>query len=73
MTNEILIPPDVCEDEVVLYLARRYKRTPIDIISSFLAQEGLSSPTPEDKKRHILLEDNEMAILRDMKIIPSET
>ncbi len=72
MTSKILISSDVCKDEVVLYLARRYKCTPTDIISRFLQQERFVSDSNKDEQPQTILEKNEMEILRDMNICPSE-
>ncbi len=72
MTSKILISSDVCKDEVVRYLARRYKCTPTDIISRFLQQERFLSDSSKDEQPQAILEENEMQILRDMNICPSE-
>ncbi len=72
MTSKILISSDVCEDEVVRYLARRYKCTPTDIISRFLQQERFVIDKRKGEQTQSILEENEMEILRDMNICPSE-
>jgi len=72
MTSKILISSDVCKDEVVRYLARRYKCNATDIISRFLQQERFVRDSHKDENPQTLLEDNEMEILRDMNICPSE-
>ncbi len=72
MTTKILISSDVCNDEVVRYLARRYKCTPAEIISRFLQQEGFVSGSSNGEQPESVLEENEMEILRDMNICPSE-
>ncbi len=72
MTSKILISSDVCKDEVVRYLARRYKCQTTDIISRFLQQERLVRETQKGEQPQTKLEDNEMEILRDMDIYPSE-
>jgi len=72
MTSKILIPSDVCKDEVVRYLAKRYKCRTTDIISRFLQQERFIRDFHKDEKPKTLFEDNEIEILRDMNICPSE-
>jgi len=72
MTSKILISSDVCKDEVVRYLARRYKCNATDIIRRFLKQERFVGDSRKEETPQILLEDNEMEILRDMKICPTE-
>ncbi len=72
MTSKILISSDVCKDEVVRYLARRYKCTPAELVSRFLQQERFVSDSCKDGQALKTLEENEMEILRDMNICPSE-
>jgi len=72
VTSRILISSDVCEDEVVRYLARRYKCNATDIIRRFLQQERFVRDSRKDERHQNLLEDNEMEILRNMNICPSE-
>ncbi len=72
MTSKILISSDVCEDEVVRYLARRYKCTPTDIISRFLQQERFVIDKRKGEQTQSILEENELEILREMNICPSE-
>ncbi len=72
MASKILISSDICKDEVVRYLARRYKCTPTDIVIRFLLQERILSDSSKDERPLTILEENEMAILRDMNIYPSE-
>ena len=62
MQHKIKIEMDILEilynDEVVQYIADRHKRTPQEIIDSFLpTEDGLLSAE---------LEDNEQAIIRDL-------
>ncbi len=72
MTSKILISSDVCKDEVVCYLARRYKCQASDIISRFFQQEKIVRDSRKGVDPGMLLEDNEMEILRDMNISPTE-
>lgn len=66
MASKILTPTEVLDDEVVCYLARRYKCTAHDIISRFLQQERLENGNLADETHQQLLEENEMEILRDL-------
>ncbi len=67
--SKILIPSEVCQDDVVLYLAGRYHCHPRDIIIRFLEQEKLT-------KSHSFvnqpMEENELAILRELDLKPQE-
>lgn len=72
MTSRILIPSDVCDDEEVLYLARRYGCNPMDVISCSLQQESFIKYPCKGEHIQALLEENEMEILRDRDICPSE-
>ncbi len=72
MTSKILISSDVCEDEVVRYLAARYRCKPADIITRFLEQERIVTHQRDGEHSTTLLEDNEVEILRDMHISPTE-
>ncbi len=72
MTSKILNSSDVCKDEVMRYLARRYKCNPTDIVRRFLQQERFVNTTGKDDHPQTILEENEMEILRDMKIFPSK-
>ncbi len=72
MTSKILISSDFCRDEVVGYLASRYKCTPKDIICRFLEQERFVTEPEKHEQSYVPLEENEIEILRDMHILPSE-
>lgn len=72
MTSKILISTDVCKDDVVRYLALRYRCEPADIVRLFLEQDGVVKDSHNGDSPRIQLEENEMAILRDMDIEPSE-
>lgn len=71
MDSRITIPNSVCGDEVVDYIASRYSITPQQVINHFMCQEGILRDRQEDGEEAICLEENEMAILRDMGIRPS--
>ncbi len=75
MTSKILISSEVCNDEVILYLAARYKCNPADIITRFMRQEKIvKNASLEDGAERIEtpLEENEIEILRDMRLNPTE-
>lgn len=64
MINRItVIPEEIYQDEVVLFLADRYHTTPRKVLGRFLEQNGHA---PEVEIEPFRLEENEMAILRDM-------
>ncbi len=64
MINRITtIPEEIYQDEVVLFLADRYHTTPRKVLGRFLEQNGHA---PEAETEPFQLEENEMAILRDM-------
>lgn len=72
MTSKILTYSDICNDDVVRYLASRYRCTPKEIIHRFLEQEESVKKAQDCNQPAIPLEENEMEILRDMNINPSE-
>lgn len=64
MMNRITaIPEEIYQDEIVLFLAGRYHTTPREVLGRFLEQNGHA---PEADTEPFRLEENEMAILRDM-------
>lgn len=64
MTNrKTAIPEDLYQDEIVLFLADRYQTTPRKVLGRFLQQNGRETEAETGTFR---LEENEMAILRDM-------
>lgn len=73
MDSKIVLPESVCHDEAVDYIASRYSVTPAEIITLYMRQEGIM----ENRDAHrpsdcnFQLEENEMAILRDMGFRPS--
>ncbi len=72
MESKIVLPENICEDEVVDYLAQRYHTTPNRVIDRFLKQEGIITVTPNEGKPEFRLTPNEMEIFRDMGIRPSK-
>lgn len=63
MSRRIVIPEEIYQDEVVLFLADRYHTTPKKVMQHFLEQNSHAS---EAEPAPFRLEENEMAILRDM-------
>lgn len=72
MDTKILLPKSYCEDEVVEYIASRYKTTPIAVITQFMRDEGIlpGSDTGEEGTDTFHLADNEIAICRGLGIAP---
>lgn len=71
MESKIIIPESFCRDELVDYIASRYSITPEQVISHFLSQEGIIVHSDSDN-RNVYFKENEMAILRDLGIRPSQ-
>ncbi len=71
ITSKIVISSDVCNDDVVNYLATRYKCNPKEIVYRFFQQENIIQ-SKKDERTFPILEKNEMEILRDMHISPSD-
>lgn len=63
MNRITAIPEEIYQDEVVLFLADRYHTTPWVVLRCFLEQNGHA---PEAETEPFRLEENEMAILRDL-------
>ncbi|MCM1092854.1 MAG: hypothetical protein NC421_02765 [Lachnospiraceae bacterium] len=70
MNSKIIIPQDVCDDEIIGYIATRHNCLPQDIISRFLMQDEVIRQNSE-KEEFVSLEENEMEILRDMGLRPT--
>lgn len=68
MESKVILPLTVCEDDVIGYIASRYSSSPVEIITRYMEQEGIISG---NDIRSCRLEDNEMAILRDLGLRPS--
>lgn len=66
MNQRTDIPEEIYQDEVVCYLADRYHTTPQKVLGRFLEQNGHA---PEAETEPFRLEENEMAILRDMILL----
>ncbi len=71
MESKIVLSGTVCDDDVVRYMASRYSTTPAGIISRYMKQEGIITVCDKDECEQFCLEDNEMAILRDLGLRPS--
>lgn len=70
MNSKIIIAQEVCDDEVVGYIATRHHCRPQDIISRFLLQDEVIRQN-SGKEELAPLEENEMEILRDMGLRPT--
>jgi hypothetical protein len=72
MESKVVLPENICDDEVVDYLAQRYHTTPSRVIARFLEQDGIISTTPIEEHLEFQLTPNEMEIFRDMGMRPSK-
>lgn len=71
MESKIILPRTVCEDEVIGYIASRYSSTPAGVIYQYMLQEGIITVNERYECSPCRLENNEMAILRDLELRPS--
>lgn len=69
MDTKILLPKEICDDNVIAYIARRYNTTPLAVITNFFQHEGILLKTSNET---FFLEENEIAIFRDLGIAPSQ-
>lgn len=65
MNMLIDIPHELYEDEIVTFLADRYRTSADNIVDWFLVQDGLIDD-PDSKNRLLRLEENEMEMLRGL-------
>ena len=65
MNMPIDIPHELYEDEIVTFLADRYRTSADNIIGWFLVQDG-QIDDPDSKNRLLRLEENEMEMLRGL-------
>lgn len=65
MDKPIDIPANLYEDEVVCFMADRYRTTTERVMQCFLVQEA-GTPAPEKENFPFRLTDNEMEILRGL-------
>lgn len=59
------IPKELCDDEIVIFLADRYRTSPVNIVQWFLVQDG-AFPPEAGNGRLLRLEENEMEMLRGL-------
>lgn len=69
MESKVVLPENICDDEVVDYLAQRYHTTPSRVVAWFLEQEGIINT--DERQPEFRLTPNEMEIFRDMGMRPS--
>lgn len=65
MENQMRIPAELYDDEVISFLADRYHSTPDEIVQCFLVQDGRTGETDRNPAS-FTLEDNEMEIMRGL-------
>lgn len=65
MDRQIIISPQLCEDEVVCFIADRYHINPQTLLWLFLTQNGIITDT-DNVECELQLEDNEIEILRGL-------
>lgn len=63
MDRQKYIPEEIYDDDAVIFIAERHHATPRQMLQCYLKQEY---PDSESMGTPFKLEDNEMAILRDM-------
>lgn len=63
MNQQPDIPEEIYADEIVCFLADRYHTAPRQVLQRFIGQDNPVLETSPDAFR---LEENEMAILRDL-------
>ncbi len=71
MDSKVVLPENICDDEVVGYLAQRYRTTPSRVVARYLEQEGVITTTSDEGQPEFRLTPNEMEIFKDMGIRPS--
>lgn len=65
MNEQIDIPAELYEDEVVRFLANRYHTSAENVVKCFLIQDSIS-PGQENGFATFRLEENEMEIMRGL-------
>ena len=65
MNEQIGIPTELYEDEVVCFFADRYHTSTENVVRCFLVQDGIC-PELENELIAFRLEDNEMEIMRGL-------
>lgn len=69
--SKVILPGSLCDDELVNYIALRHSLTPTQVINLFLRQDGVICDPDNAGNPALHLEENEMAIFRDMGIKPT--
>lgn len=64
MEQPIFIPDDIITDDVICYIAGRYHVDAEKVVRQFLFQKGILI----EEESGFTLEENEIAILRDMGV-----
>lgn len=64
MEQTIFIPDEIITDEVICYIAGRYHVDAESVVRQFLFQKGILM----EEESGFTLEENEIAILRDMGV-----
>lgn len=72
METKIIISRDLCDVEVVRYLASRYATTPERLLRRYFVQRGIIQDDEDDSTDSYRLAPNEMALLSDLGVHPSE-
>lgn len=72
MEAKIILPRDLCEQEAVRFVARRYGTTPERVIERFLVQAGIIRRDELNAVPAYDLAPNELALFRDLGVQPSE-
>ena len=70
MKTKIMLPRGFCELEAVKYVAFRYDTSPEQVLEHFLMQCGII-PSDGCHEADYSLTPNEMALFRDLGILPS--
>ena len=66
MNNQIIISKELCNSEVISYIAARHKTTPCGIILKYLLQAGILEDASTQCNLDFTLESNEIAYLHDI-------
>lgn len=72
METKILLSGDLCNDEAVRFIARRYGTTPERVLARYLVQDGIMKESDEECSDHYSLAPNELALFRDLGVKPSK-
>ena len=73
MKAKIIIPQALCQQEAIIYVARRYGTTPEHVMEHYLVQDGIIKPSADLCKRdNFELAPNEIELFRDLGVKPCE-